>query len=101
MGFRNAKSRILTALERGDYSHEPREVQAEKNLLAVGDVTPEFVAGLVRKTSGRDYQSSPHHADASVEVHIFRASTNDKARWYVKAYFAPDDATVFISVHPG
>lgn len=98
MGFRNAKALLILALESGDFGHEPREVQEEKNLLAIGEVTPEFVIGLLRKTRGQDYSSSPHDAHASVEVHVFKPVV-DEGRWYVKAYFSPGDSAVFISVH--
>ncbi len=98
MGFRNAKTRLIRALESGDFGHEPREVQEEKNLLAVGDVTTEFVIDLLHKSRGQDYSSSPHHADPLVDVHVF-GPTVDGERWYVKAYFSPDRSAVFISVH--
>ena len=98
MGFRDVKAALLVALESGNYGHEPREVQVEKNLLAVGEVSQAFVVQLVRKTSGTEYSSSPHHAQASVAVHVFKPM-KDGARWYVKAYFAPDKSVVFISVH--
>jgi hypothetical protein len=98
LGFREAKFGLIAALEGGDYVHEAREAQNEKNLLAVGEVTRAFVIGLLRRTKSDDYGSSPHHADASVEVHVFRPMAG-AVRWYVKAYFAPDASAVFISVH--
>ncbi len=98
MGLRDAKALLITALENGGFGHEPREVQEERNLLAIGEVTTEFVVKLLQRTLGTDYSSSPHHADASVEVHVFNP-TVDQERWYVKAYFSPDESAVFISVH--
>ena len=98
MGLRKVRALLIAALETGEFGHEPREVLAEKNLLALGEVTAEFVVRLIKKTRGQDYASSPHHADASVEVHIF-TPTVDMERWYVKAYFSPDRSAVFISVH--
>ena len=98
MGFRDAKAALVAALESGQFAHEPREVQEEKNLLAVGEVTDAFVISLLRKTKGNEYNSSPHHADATVDVHVFKPH-KDGIRWYVKAYFTPDASAVFISVH--
>ncbi len=98
MGFRDAKAALVAALETGRYAHEPREVQAEKNLLAIGEVSDVFVISLLRRTKGNEYSSGPHHADATVEVHVFKPS-RDGIRWYVKAYFAPEMSAVFISVH--
>ena len=98
MGFRDVKAALVAALESGNYEHELREVQEEKNLLAVGDVSQAFVVELVRKTTGNEYSSSTHHAEVSVEVHVLRPM-KDGTRWYVKAYFTPDSSAVFISVH--
>lgn len=98
MGFRDAKAALIAALEAGDYVHEPREVQEEKNLLAIGEVSAAFVSDLVRRTSGNDYSLGAHDADASVDVHVFKPMKNAQ-RWYVKAYFAPRSSAVFISVH--
>jgi hypothetical protein len=98
MGFREAKAALIAALQQGAYGHEPREVQEEKNLLAMGEVTEAFVIELVRKSTGNAYSVSPHHADASVDVHLFKP-TKDGQRWYVKAYFTPDKSAMFISVH--
>ena len=97
-GFRDAKAALIAALENGTYGHEPREVLEEKNLLAIGEVSAAFVVELLRKTTGTNYTSSPHHADASVQVHVFKP-TKSGQRWYVKAYFAPDASAVFVSVH--
>jgi hypothetical protein len=59
MGLRSARTLLIAALESGVYGHEPRDVQEEKNLLAVGDVTAEFVITLLRKTKGQEYSTSP------------------------------------------
>jgi len=99
MSFRQARSRIIRALRLGEYEHEAREALAEKNLLAVGDVTAEFVISLLAKARGFDYREAPHHFEPSVTVHSFRCR-NGEDRWYIKAYFIESTETVFISVHP-
>jgi len=42
MGLRDAKALLITALENSGFGHEPREVQEERNLLAIGEVITEF-----------------------------------------------------------
>jgi hypothetical protein len=64
-----------------------------KNLLLTGEVTTDFVAALVRRSSGADHTMSPHHALRTLTVHLIRRES-----WYLKFYFIDDD-TVFISVH--
>lgn len=100
MGFKNARKTLIEALEEGDYRHEPRAVLSEKNLLAIGEVTEEEVIGILRRTRGYQYSSSPHAWDAEVTVHVFRPVVHGQ-RWYVKAYFlgSPNASAVFISVH--
>ena len=100
MGFKNSKAAVIAALRAGNFAHEARAAQEEKNLLAIGDVDAEFVARLVGKTMGQDYEESRHHWDQSVTVHTFKP-TLDKVRWYIKAYFLEEagDRATFISVH--
>jgi hypothetical protein len=98
VSFRKVKRLLVAALESGDFGHEPRDVQEERNLLAVGEVSATLVASIVRRTRGQDHRLSPHHADASVDVHIFNP-TVDGERWYIKAYLSPDESAMFISVH--
>jgi hypothetical protein len=100
MGFRRAKHLLLAALRSGNFQHEAREVLAEKNLLAIGDVTADEVVRAVQRTGGGDYSSAPHHWDPEITVHIFR-SRIDGDRWYIKCYFLPASGgtAVFISVH--
>lgn len=93
MGFKFVKSKVIQALSDGTYEHEVRVDIDEKNKLQNGEVTAEFVMDLIRKSTGNDHSSSPHHQDSKVEVHII-----EKNRWYIKFYFI-DPATVFISVH--
>ena len=97
MGFRDVRGLLIDALECGRYQHEYRSDMETKNLLAVGDVTPEFVAALLKRCGGGDYRASPYHFDRSVVCHTFTPRV-DGERWYVKAYFLSLDA-VFISVH--
>lgn len=99
MGFKSAKAALVRALKSGDFEHEARE--AEKNLLAVGDVEPAQVAKLVLRTHSSEYEASPHHWDRSVTVHTFRPTVESR-RWYVKAYFLDEagGTATFISVHP-
>jgi hypothetical protein len=100
MGFRQARSRLLAALRSGNFQHEVREVLAEKNLLAIGDVTAAEVIRAVQKTRGDEYSRSPHHWDPEIKVHVFRPRIEGE-RWYIKCYFLPasGETAVFISVH--
>lgn len=100
MGFKEARKTFIIALKEGRYSHEVRDVLAEKNLLAIGDIDADLVIRLLRRTRGDQYEATPHHWDRAVTVHLFRP-IHQGERWYVKAYFvedSPGDA-VFISVH--
>lgn len=93
MGFKLVKEKVIAALLQGSYEHEVRMDIDEKNKLQNGEVTAQFVIDLIRKSTGNDYSSSPHHQDSRVQVHVI-----EKNQWYVKFYFI-DPATVFISVH--
>jgi hypothetical protein len=98
MGFRDVRSLLIDALESGRYQHEYRADMESKNLLAVGEVTPEFVVQLLYRCPGKRYSSSPYHFDRSILCHEFKPEFEGEP-WYVKAYFLTADA-VFISVHP-
>jgi hypothetical protein len=93
LGFKEAKSAVLKALAEGAYTHEARGDIDIKNDLAMGNVTAEQVANVIRRSKGFDHQMSPHHRDSSIVVH-----TITKDDWYMKFYFIEPDA-VFISVH--
>ena len=84
---------MLKALSTGAYQHEARNAIDVKNELATGAVTATDVAAIVRKCNGTHHAMSPHHRDASVDVHVLR-----RDGWYIKFYFLDED-TVFISVH--
>ncbi len=98
MGLRDVRCLLIDALESGRVQHEYRADMESKNLLAVGEVTPEFVVRLLQRCQGREYTASPYHYDRGVICHEFKPSL-DGERWYVKACFLSSDA-VFISVHP-
>jgi hypothetical protein len=97
-GFRDVRCLLVDALESGRYQHEFRADMESKNLLAVGEVTPEFVVRLLQRCPGKKYRSSPYHFDRRILCHEFTPEL-DGVGWYVKAYFLSADA-VFISVHP-
>jgi hypothetical protein len=100
MGFAAAKRAFLRALREGDFVHEAREVQEEKNLLAIGEVGPSFVARLILRSQAADHDESLHHAAPDVTVHVFRPTVDDE-RWHVKGYFLESEigTATFISVH--
>ncbi len=97
MGFKDVRCLLIDALESGHYQHEFRADMESKNLLAIGEVTAEFVADLLRRCRGDQYRSSPYHYDPGVLCHQFTPRL-DGERWYLKAYFLSAKA-VFISVH--
>lgn len=97
MGFVAARSPLIDALASGRYQHEERRELERKDLLAVGDVSPEFVVGLLKACRDTQYRASPHHFAAGITCHEFRPVVS-RGQWYVKAYFLSADA-VFISVH--
>lgn len=98
LGFRAARQRAVGALSGGErIEHEARPGLAEKNLLAIGDVSTGFVAELLARCRGQEYRSSPHDSDSATEVHIFTPIDSMGRRWYIKLYFRGH--TVIISVH--
>lgn len=99
--FTEVRRRLIHALESGDFVHEARDARAEKNLLAVGDVTAGDVIRLLQRTRGDQYTVSPHDWDSAIAVHVFKPTVLHVG-WYVKAYFLPQggETAVFISVHP-
>jgi hypothetical protein len=97
MGFKDVRARVIDALESELYQNEEREDGDQKNLLAAREVTPGFVAMLLRRCSGDQYEARLHHADPDRLCHIFKPELRGE-RWYVKVYFQRSIA-VFISVH--
>jgi hypothetical protein len=93
LGYKAAKQRVLAALTDGSYRHEARNEIDIKNQLLMGGISPEQVAEIIKKSTGKDHSMSPHHAAPAVTVHTIVC-----LEWYVKFYFV-DPETVFISVH--
>ena len=97
MGFKEAKSLVISCLNSGQFYHEERNNIDVKNLLAIGAVSITDVVSIIGRARGNCYSTSPHHFDSNVDVHIIKTSHLGKD-WYVKWYFSEPDS-VFISVH--
>lgn len=96
-GFNAIKHRVIHCLLEGRILHEARNTIDIKNLLATGDITAIEVAEILKKTKGTEHETSPHHLDSCVMVHIVK-TRYARRNWYIKWYFLEPDA-VFISVH--
>ena len=96
-GFREARARLIRALEQGAFEFEIGDVREGKNLLQTGEATCEYVIELLRVCRGSDHATSPHHFIPSLRCHVFKPVAK-RVRWYIKCYF-PGEATVLISVH--
>jgi hypothetical protein len=70
---------------------------ATKNLVAIGEVTPEQVVEMLDGCKESQYTFNPHLDDPAVRVQDFRPRWDDK-RWIVKCYLLTGSAW-FISVH--
>lgn len=88
------KRAVIASLGSGRFQHEARRNVDVKNLLAMGDVTPQFVERVIVESDETQHTSSPHHRFASIDVHVIASGG-----WYVKFYFLGDPDTMFISVH--
>jgi hypothetical protein len=97
MGFSDVKHEAIQCLRSGAYDHAARIDIDEKNLFSAGVVDAEYVVSLISKTSGTQYECSPHHQDSTTDVHICRPF-KDGCYWYVKFFFIDPDV-IFISVH--
>lgn len=93
MSFKQVKPLVLKALLDGTYRHEARSGISSKNLLQMGLVTNVQIHDVIAKCNGNHHESSPHHGDKSVTVHILK-----RDGWYIK-FFYKDPNTFFISVH--
>lgn len=93
MGFKDIKKTVIASLRAGSYQHASRNDVNVKNLLATGQVSASFVETLLANCTSNHLETSPHHLDASISVHVVQ-----KDGWYIKFYFV-DPATIFISVH--
>lgn len=94
LGFREARRRLIRALEAGACQHEARAAIDTKNLLHTGQVSVFDVIETVRRCRGQNHVSSPHHLMPEAEVHVLR-----RDGWCVKFYFLGDPDAAFISVH--
>ena len=97
MGFKAAKQQVIKCLLEGLVLHEQRNNIDIKNQLAIGSVSPEEVANILKKASGNDYSTSTHHFDSNIDVHIVKTVFASQ-HWYIKWYFVEPDC-VFISIH--
>lgn len=97
MGFKDVRALLVDALQTNQFATEMRPDIDRKNLLAVKEVTPVFVARLLLRCRGGDYETQRHHLYPDVPCHVF-TPVLDGEGWYVKAYFVSARA-VFISVH--
>ena len=92
--FKNAKIYLIECLKNGNYLHAQRGGNiCVKNKLLTGEISARELIEIIKKSNGSHHLCSPHHLDASINVHIIRT-----AGWYVKFYFVDPD-TWFISVH--
>ena len=97
MGFKDVKANVLACLNSGAILHAERGNIDVKNLLATGQVTTDDIAEVIGRARGTDYQCSPHHLVANIDVHIIK-TTHRGMDWYIKWYFVEPNC-VFISVH--
>lgn len=97
MGFKQVKEQLLVCLEQENVVFEERADKNVKNLLAAGTVSVADVASVVRRATGNDYQSSPHHQIGGVDVHVI-SKREDDVKWYLKWYYVEPNC-VIISVH--
>lgn len=95
--FKLVKHQVIQCLLEGNILYEARDNIDIKNLLNTGVVSIEYVCQILKKSRGNEYESSPHHMDQSIDVHVVKTIYKQE-RWYVKWYFIEPDA-VFISVH--
>ena len=93
MGFKAAKAALINALASGNYQHEARGSLNTKNLLAMGEVTPQQVLEIIARCDGSHHSCSEHHQAKGIDVHVIKYSG-----WYVKFYVIEPDVW-FLSVH--
>lgn len=97
MGFKDVQAQVLECMADGNILHESRVGIDIKNLLSTGQVSVEEVSDIIKRTKGNEYECSPHHVVAGINVHIIKKVYRDKS-WYIKWYFIEPNS-VFISVH--
>ncbi len=93
IGFKEARKRVIAALQSGTYQHEVRSQIDTKNLLHTGQVSSADLCEVLKKCKGQDHTMSSHYVLPNLDVHIIK-----RDGWYIKFYFL-DPNTVFISVH--
>lgn len=100
MGFRDAKRRVVSCLDRGAFDSEYRDAMAENNLLATGQITVADVKRLIGRCRGPQYSAKPMTEDPTTMKHEFRPVV-DGEQWFIRFYFIerPSDFAMFISVH--
>jgi hypothetical protein len=94
VGFKEVKYKVITALSTGNFQHEVRDQIEVKNILAMGQISVAEVINIIKQSRGDDHETSPHHLDKTIDVHIITTT-----KLYIKFYFLDPD-TWFISVHP-
>lgn len=97
MGFTEVKKKVIECLKSGNYDYEARKDIDLKNVFLVGLLSKEDLIEIIKVSNGKQYESSPHHLDNSIEVHILKPIKDNK-RWYIKFYFLEPNV-LFISVH--
>lgn len=97
MGFKDIKNKLIKCLKEGYYEHEVRKNIDVKNLFMVGEISVNELIEIIKCSTGNNYETSKHHLDNSIDVHIIKSNKNMK-KWYIKFYFL-DPNTIFISVH--
>ena len=102
MKMKPTRTKLIAALEGGDYIAQPREDEPSKNLLATGDVEASEVVEMLKACRGEYFDSDVLHGESETMVYIFKPMYQGD-RWYIKGYFVEQPATgeiaVFISVH--
>ena len=97
MGFTEVKSKVINCLNSGYILHEQRGNIDLKNLLSTGALSVSEVINIIGRARGNSYSCTPHHFDASIDVHVIKTIFSGR-NWYIKWYFVEPDC-VFISVH--
>lgn len=98
MGFRDAKKQVIECLKNGRIQHVLERSNIDvKNRLATGEISVAQLTSIIGRARGSNYESSPHHFDALIEVHVI-TTWHDGTHWYIKWYYLEPDV-VFISVH--
>lgn len=79
------KLSVITALRDDLVLHVPRPVQAEKNLLATGQISSVEAITIIQATRGNQVEVEPYEQDPSVDCYILKPVVQG-VRWYVKCF---------------